>query len=99
MNYKDYLKSDYWKKRRLEFKSKTHLRCYLCRSKENLQVHHKRYTRNGKSILFKEKHTDFRLLCKQCHSAVHKLGLMETLAKNLMPRRKIRDLIKKSDSS
>lgn len=82
MKYQDYLKSEYWKKRRAEFKSKTHNRCYICHSKEKLHVHHKRYKRNGESILFKERHTDFRLLCSECHRKIHKYKLEEILAGN-----------------
>ena len=93
MNYNEYLKSDYWKRRRTEFKSKTWRRCYICHAKTDLQVHHKRYKRNGKSILFKEEHRDFRLLCGRCHSAVHRLRLEKVLASNLMKRRDLRDLI------
>ncbi len=93
MSYQDYLNSDYWKKRRVEFKSKTHKRCYICHAKESLQVHHKRYVREGKSILFHERHQDFRLLCSDCHRKIHQYGYMEKLAKNQIKRRELRDIL------
>lgn len=93
MNYKEYLQSDYWKQRRLKFISKTHHRCYLCRVKDNLQVHHKRYKRNNKSILFNERHHDFRLLCGRCHNSLHKLGLMWHLNSGKIKRKVTLQLI------
>ena len=94
MNYKNYLKTEHWKEIRLKFKSKTWNRCYICRNKDDiLDVHHKRYQRGGKSILFEEKHTDLRLLCRKCHTKIHKFGLEKILAGNLMRRRELRDLL------
>lgn len=94
MLYKDYLKTDYWKQRRQEFKSKTWNRCFICRAKNvQFDVHHKRYSRDGDSVLFKEQHTDLRLLCRRCHTAIHKMGLEKDLAGNQVKRRHIRDII------
>lgn len=94
MKYKDYLQTKYWKERRKEFKSKTWQRCFICRNKNcQFDVHHKRYERNGKSILFNEKHTDFRLLCRRCHTAIHVMKLEKQLESNLLKRRHIRDII------
>lgn len=94
MDYKSYLQSNYWINRRKKFKNKTHNRCFICRSKSNLQVHHKRYSVNGKSILFKEKHTDLRLLCRDCHSKIHKYNLEKIFASGLVKRRVLRDFLK-----
>ena len=94
-DYKKYLQSDYWEKRRVAFKKKTYNRCFICHSKNNLHVHHKRYKRKGKSILYKEKNTDLRLLCADCHLKIHKYFLEEVFAKNMIKRRKLRDMFKK----
>lgn len=94
MNYTNYLQSDYWKGRRKEFRDKTWNRCYICRAKGKLETHHKRYSKDGQSILFKERHVDLRLLCRKCHQGIHDLKLEKQLAGNLLKRREIRDLIK-----
>ena len=36
--------------------------CQLCNSKENLEIHHKRYTKKIK---------DCMLLCRNCHKKIH----------------------------
>lgn len=93
INYQDYLNSEHWSKRRLKFISKTHKRCFICRGKDNLQVHHKRYYRYGESILFRERHTDLRLLCGRCHTFIHKHGYVKKLASNKIRRKDLRDII------
>lgn len=95
MNYsQDYLTSSWWESRKYLFKLSTHLRCFLCRSKDRLDVHHKRYRDKSGSILFREKHTDLRLLCRSCHFAIHDLSLEEVLAKMNLRRTVIRDKVK-----
>ena len=93
MLYRDYLKTDYWKERRAEFKKHTKNRCWLCHSRDNLQVHHKRYERKGRSILFQERHADLRLLCGRCHKQIHDKGLMKIFAQGCLKRKMIRDFI------
>lgn len=68
ISYQEYLLSDHWKDVRSRFwKSKLHKGCcYACRSKEDLQVHHKSYKRIGK-----EKLHDLCLLCDRCHKLTH----------------------------
>lgn len=95
MKYSEYLQTTYWKQRRETFRQKTHNRCYICRAKNTeLHTHHKRYTRNGRSILFNELHTDFRLLCKNCHYKLHKYKLEKCLI-NGTKRTLLRDTLKK----
>ena len=93
MDYKQYLQTNHWKITREKFKSKTWRHCYICHSKEYLQVHHKRYRVNGVSILFHEKHTDFRLLCRNCHGKIHKYKLEILLYDNKTKRRALRDML------
>lgn len=95
MNYNEYLKTKHWRETRNKFKSKTWNRCFICRNKDSvLDVHHKRYKRYGSSILFNEKHNDLRLLCRDCHIKIHRFCLEEILAKNIIKRTKLRDLLR-----
>ncbi len=67
-NYSDYLKGKHWQKVRAKYyatyKEKV---CSMCESTKNLNLHHLRYTSLGK-----EKLTDIVLVCKDCHSLIHK---------------------------
>jgi len=72
-NYIEYLKSDHWKERRKAFRSKSCGRCFICEKKSgSMDVHHKTYSRNGKSILFDERDDELCLLCHDCHDKLHK---------------------------
>ena len=68
ISYQDYLLSDHWKDVRRRFwASKLHNgSCFVCSSKDKLQVHHKSYKRIGK-----EKMGDLILLCGKCHKETH----------------------------
>lgn len=99
VNYSEYLKSEYWRKRRAKFISKTWKRCFICRATKSLQVHHKRYYRNGKSILFNERHTDLRLICKSCHTFIHENGYVQTLSANRIKRLELLKIIKDNEIS
>jgi len=96
MNYRKYLQSDYWKERRFEFRKATKQRCWICGSKKDLQVHHKRYQRKwGKTILFREKNTDLRLLCDRCHGTIHQLKIEKIFASGLIRKNLWADLLVK----
>jgi len=83
-NYIEYLKSDHWKERRKAFKSKSCGRCFICEKKSgSMDVHHKTYSRNGKSILFDERDDELCLLCHDCHFRMHKYSLDGYLRSNL----------------
>jgi len=64
--YKQYLKSDKWKRKRYAVLQRDGFRCVRCGSKNNLQVHHKTY-RN----IFNEPLSDLITLCKKCHKKQH----------------------------
>lgn len=71
--YKDFLKSDYWKLiQRLILDRDKHT-CQHCKAKSKLQVHHKTYRHRGDEIWFRE---DLITLCKKCHDAEHERGLL-----------------------
>jgi 5-methylcytosine-specific restriction endonuclease McrA len=38
----------------------------------DMDVHHLRYYRNGKSILWHEQLSDLEVLCRSCHTQEHK---------------------------
>ncbi len=71
MNYKNYLKSDDWKQKKLKKFSKSggaKSKCAICGSRERLEVHHLVYKN-----LYDVELKDLRILCKRCHSLTHKL--------------------------
>lgn len=67
--YQNYLLSAAWRdKREHVFKHKGK-RCNICKSEDNIRVHHLTY-----DMLGKERLSDLVPLCKSCHDLVHKLG-------------------------
>jgi hypothetical protein len=70
ISYDDYLKTAHWKDVRKKYwNGKLHNKtCYVCGSKNNLQVHHKSYRRIGHEYL-----RDLCLLCNACHKETHRL--------------------------
>ena len=71
MEYKDYLKTNDWHKKRLEKLCRsggTKRRCAICGSVYNLHIHHLNYKN-----LFDVSQTDLRILCKRCHFLAHDL--------------------------
>lgn len=65
-SYKDYLKSEYWQKTRLEALKRAGYRCQLCASDKGLQVHHNNYSRLGCELP-----SDLVVLCDGCHKKHH----------------------------
>lgn len=66
-SYKDYLKSDLWKKIREDvFKNKPN-RCHFCHATEGLQVHHRQYYRD---ILLGQNIKPLEILCGKCHKNI-----------------------------
>lgn len=70
MNYKyyDYLKSPEWKVKTIQINSIYNNKCAFCQSTNNLNVHHITYKH-----LYYEPLGDLILLCKPCHTLLHKL--------------------------
>lgn len=66
MEYSDYLKTEHWK---LISGAKRQInpRCQRCRSKEELEVHHKFYRSNW----YDTKIQDLETLCHGCHVTHH----------------------------
>jgi uncharacterized protein YlaI len=68
-SYAEYLRSEHWRKIKAWFRStKAKKYCYICESKDNLNLHHKTYKRLGK-----EKWIDLVYLCERCHHYCHKV--------------------------
>lgn len=67
--HEHYLKSDYWKNKREEIKEKYGYKCALCKSEENLNVHHLSYV--NVDNLTEEWDHNLVCLCKSCHENIH----------------------------
>lgn len=68
-DYKEYLDSDTWIKRREEILYQRGRKCECCGSRKRLHVHHKTYIR-----FTREEDYDLVVLCLSCHKSVHKLS-------------------------
>ncbi len=64
--YQEYLQSDFWKQKSDKAKERAGYKCQVCNSPDNLQTHHRTYTRLGF-----EKDEDLTVLCDGCHSLFH----------------------------
>lgn len=85
MEYKDYLLTDEWKKKRAAVLKRDGFRCVVCNSSEHFNVHHRTYER-----IFKEKLSDLTTLCNNCHTIFHKAeGLLHLIAEFVSNRSKI----------
>lgn len=64
--YRDYLATEHWADRRATA-VEIDLRCRLCNSRDNLQVHHRSYANRGEEGM-----RDLTVLCADCHQMFHK---------------------------
>jgi hypothetical protein len=69
MRYPDYLQTPEWAERRRGALRRAGHACEACGGHGRLNVHHRTYERRGK-----EKIDDLRVLCDDCHVAVHTGG-------------------------
>lgn len=67
MDYHDYLKSPEWRLLKSEIVKERGSACQLCLKKVGLELHHMSYKRLGK-----EDKRDVLLVCRSCHSYIHK---------------------------
>lgn len=66
-NYREYLRSEHWTNLKHKYrKSKLYKGCAICKTKENLNFHHRSYVRIGSEYL-----RDIVPLCSEHHKAVH----------------------------
>jgi len=73
IEYQEYLKSDWWRSRRLVALRKANLYCEICTEEQNLEVHHKNYHN-----LWHEKDEDLVVLCEMCHTKFNMGGFKES---------------------
>jgi hypothetical protein len=64
-DYHEYINSPRWKKRADRIKKRVGC-CSVCKSTNNLNVHHKTYERLGR-----ERNKDLVVLCRDCHLIEH----------------------------
>lgn len=69
--YKNFLKSDYWKKLRKQCFERDDFRCVKCGSAKNLNAHHLNYDNIGKP----EELDDLVTLCGECHTKIHQTDI------------------------
>lgn len=67
--YREYLKSDHWKKLRIQAVRRDGSKCTKCPCRVNLQVHHIRYRDRFED----SKLEDLVTLCEPCHTQAHGL--------------------------
>jgi hypothetical protein len=66
--YKVYLKSDEWKMIKSNAKKRKHYqKCWICKRKDNLEIHHRSY----KWIGTKDCMRGLVAMCRDCHQDVH----------------------------
>lgn len=67
--YSEYLKTEYWKGRRLKALHRAGHKCQVCAAVDRLEVHHNSYERLGH-----ERAEDLTVLCRDCHGLFHADG-------------------------
>jgi hypothetical protein len=66
--YRQYIQSNSWRSKKLQFieARKGVQKCYLCKVYTPCDLHHRTYQHLGS-----ERHSELRLLCRECHGFVH----------------------------
>ncbi len=77
-SYKTYLKSQHWQHVRQEAFDRLGRKCGACHGTSQLNVHHVRYYRDGRSILYHEQPDDVAVLCSPCHQSLHRVGRLDS---------------------
>lgn len=70
--YRLYLRLPWWQHTRRLALARAGGRCSKCGEDRALQVHHLRYQRGGRSVLWRERAGDLQVLCRRCHAAAHR---------------------------
>lgn len=68
--YRQYIRSDEWEKKREERLKKDGYKCQECGTAKNLEVHHITYERLGNEDI-----NDLITLCKECHENIHRIDI------------------------
>lgn len=67
--YAEYLKTDWWARRRLRALTKAANACQICKSQHRLEVHHNCYDRLGSEL-----DSDLFVVCEMHHDMIHGVG-------------------------
>lgn len=67
--YRSYLRSPEWRKKRAKAVKRAGYACEVCSVGGRLEVHHTTYARLGKERL-----SDLVVACRRCHRWVHRTG-------------------------
>ena len=75
ITYNKYLKSPHWYSLKIRFRKSSYCKnqCWICGSKQNINIHHKTYRRIGKEWV-----SDLIELCRTCHKEVHEVEKSNT---------------------
>lgn len=65
-SYSSYLNSEHWNSLKRKYKNQNKKKCYICKVRKGLHLHHKTYKNLGK-----EKFEDLDYLCGDCHGLIH----------------------------
>lgn len=71
-NYKDFLRTPYWKIIAFQVKERYNFKCAICSSNHNLNAHHRTYDRIGQEYYYWKSEKDLICLCEECHALFHK---------------------------
>jgi 5-methylcytosine-specific restriction endonuclease McrA len=70
--YREFIESRYWEAQKLVWYSRHKKICARCKSDKNINLHHKRYPKNGRYLSMSD--NDFAALCRRCHHRYHWLN-------------------------
>jgi len=69
MNYKEQLLTFEWQNKRLKIIKRDNFCCVKCGSKNQLEVHHKKYSKL--KLAWQYPNSNFITVCKNCHDKIH----------------------------
>lgn len=70
ISYKEFLKSNIWKKAKEKLFKRDGRFCRICKSEDNINVHHNNYNRRNLSGSIR----CLVVLCNECHNEVHRIS-------------------------
>jgi len=81
-SYDEFLRSDYWRSIKLKVKQPKYKgnydHCWICRTSENLDLHHENY----RYLLTKHELRSIKALCRGCHNLVHEIAAQKNITLN-----------------
>lgn len=84
IQYADYLRSSEWRKIKSKVRKRAHYQmCWLCDSKQNLEIHHRSY----KWIGTKDAMRGLVAVCRDCHQRIHDYAKEHSISVRLATNR------------